>query len=134
MSIGSIPQAGGPSNYERLKVRVNGTLLNNTPRYINLGNGLSVSEDVLNDRLDIAVTNVLTTNSVATAMIQDNAITNPKLADNAVTAAEIASDAVTTAKILDDNVTSAKIGDLTASSRPQQYYCSSRQKHDWYTS
>ena len=37
------------------KYKVGGSFVANTPRYINLGSGLVVTEDELNDRLDIVV-------------------------------------------------------------------------------
>ena len=47
-----------PPNYERFKIKHNGNFVNTIPRFINIGNGLVVTEDTLNDRLDIAVEEV----------------------------------------------------------------------------
>lgn len=100
-----------PANYERFKIKHNGSFVNTIPRFINIGNGLIVTENTLEDRLDIAVSTVLGDNVIANTMLQDNSVTNPKLADNAVNTAEIVDNAVTTSKILDGNITTAKILD-----------------------
>ena len=100
-----------PANYERFKIKHNGNFVSTIPRFINIGNGLIVTENTLDDRLDIAVSTVLGDNVIANTMLQDNSVTNPKLADNAVNTAEIADNAVTTAKILDGNITTSKILD-----------------------
>ena len=73
MSIGSIPVPNDPPNYGKFKIKVGGNFVSNTPRYINLGSGLVVTEDALNDRLDIVVPSVLGPNTITNSMIQAGA-------------------------------------------------------------
>ena len=102
----------------KFKLQSNGSFVSQTPRYINLGNGLVVTEDALNDRLDIVVPSVL----------GPGVITSTELASNAVTTAKILDGNVTTSKILDGNVTQAKLAQITDTSKLPVSV-----RHDWST-